>query len=230
MWDKDGRPTAWSKPARWSMGILDPAEWQAKWIAYTKDLPYDVEWTQSAPSPVFRKSFEIKQPIRSATVSVCGLGFYELHLNGGKVGDHVLDPAFTRYDKRVLYATYDVTDRLKQGQNAVGVMLGNGWYNSHASDAWNFDKSPWRDRPKLLLQLRIVLADGTCRPIASDGTWRATTGPVVRDGIRNGEVYDARREMPGWDTPAFDDSSWAAAEVVAGPKGVLRAEMLPPPR
>jgi alpha-L-rhamnosidase len=228
VWDKDGKPTAWSKPALWSMGILDPAAWQAKWIAYTKDLPYDVEWPQSAPSPVFRKSFEIKQPIRSATVSVCGLGFYELHLNGGKVGDHVLDPAFTRYDKRALYVTYDVTDRLKQGENAIGAMLGNGWYNSCASDAWGFDKSPWRDRPTLRLQLRIVFSDGSVQAVVSDGTWRATIGPVVRDGIRNGEVYDARRELPGWDAAAYDDASWAAAEVVAGPKGVLRAQMLPP--
>jgi alpha-L-rhamnosidase len=227
VWDKDNRPTNWSKPAQWSMGILDPAGWQAKWIAYTKDLPYDAQWTQSAPSPVFRKSFEIGQPIRSATVSVCGLGFYELHLNGGKVGDHVLDPAFTRYDRRALYVTYDVTGLLKQGQNAIGAMLGNGWYNSYARDAWDFDKAPWRDRPTLLLQFRIVLADGTVQTVASDGSWRATIGPVVRDGIRNGEVYDASREMSGWDTPGYNDSSWGAAEVVAGPKGVLRAQMLP---
>jgi alpha-L-rhamnosidase len=227
VWDKDGQPTAWSKSAHWSMGILDPAEWQAKWLAYTKDLPYDVEWTQSAPSPVFRKSFKIDRPIRSAAITVCGLGFYELHLNGGRVGDHVLDPAFTRYDKRALYVTYDVTDRLKQGPNAIGAMLGNGWYNSHTRCTWNFDKAPWRDRPRLLVQLRVVLADGTVQTIASDGTWRATIGPIVRDAIRNGEVYDARREMPGWDAPGYDDSSWAAVEVVAGPKGMLRAQMLP---
>jgi alpha-L-rhamnosidase len=228
VWDKDGQPTAWSMPAFWSMGILDPAEWHAKWIVYTKDFPYDVEWTQSASSPVFRKSFKIDQPIRSATVSVCGLGFYELHLNGGKVGDHVLDPAFTRYDKRALYVTYDVTDRLKQGENAIGAMLGNGWYNSHTRCEWNFDKAPWRDRPRLLLQLRVVLADGTEQTIVSDDSWHATIGPVIRDAIRNGEVYDARREMPGWDSPGFDDSSWATPEVVSAPKGILRAQMLPP--
>ena len=230
VWDKDGKPTAWSTPAFWSMGILDPAEWQAKWLAYTKDLPFDAEWPQSAPSPVFRKSFEINRPIRSATVSVCGLGFYELHLNGGKVGDHVLDPAFTRYDKRAPYVTYDVTDRLKQGQNAVGVMLGNGWYNSGANDAWNSNTAPWRDRPRMLLQLRIVSDDGSVQTVVSDGSWRATIGPVVRDAIRNGEAYDARLEMPGWNAPGYDDSSWAAAEVVAAPKGVLRAQMLPPAR
>ena len=151
-------------------------------------LPYDRRvGRKPAPSPVFRKSFEIDRPIRSATVNVCGLGFYELHLNGGKVGDHVLDPSFTRYDKRALYATYDVTDRVKQGHNAIGAMLGNGWYNPAARDAWNFDKSPWRDRPWLILRLRIVLNDGSVQTVASDGSWRATIGPVVRDGIRNGE-------------------------------------------
>jgi alpha-L-rhamnosidase len=228
VWDKDGQPSDWSKPGLWSMGILDPAEWHAKWIAYTKDLPYDVEWTQSAPSPVFRKTFEIKQPIRSASVSVCGLGFYELYLNGGKVGDHVLDPAFTRYDKRALYVTYDVTDQLKQGRNAIGAMLGNGWYNSHTRCEWNFDKAPWRDRPRLLVQLHVVLADGTEQTVVTDESWRATIGPVVRDAIRNGEVYDARREMPGWNAPGFDDSAWATPEVVPAPKGVLRAQTLAP--
>lgn len=228
VWNKDGQPSAWSKPAFWSMGILDPAEWSAKWLAYTKDLEFDVPWTQSAPSPVFRKTFEIKQPIRSATVSVCGLGFYELHLNGDKVGDHVLDPSLTRYDKRVLYVTYDVTGQLKQGRNAIGAMLGNGWYNSHSRCVWDFDKAPWRDRPKLLMQLRVVLADGSVQTITTDNTWRATIGPVIRDAIRNGEVYDARREMPGWNTPEFDDAAWATAEVVEGPKGILRAQMIPP--
>jgi alpha-L-rhamnosidase len=226
-WDKGGQATAWSKPACWSMGILDPAGWSGKWLAYTKDVPYDVEWTQSAPSPVFRKAFEIKQPICWATATVCGLGFYELHLNGGKVGDHVLDPAFTRYDKRALYVTYDVTDRMKQGQNVVGAMLGNGWYNSHTTCEWNFHKAPWRDRPRLQVQLHVVLADGSEQTIVTDGTWRAATGPVLRDAIRNGEVYDARREMPGWDSPGFDDSAWAAPEIVPAPKGVLRAQMHP---
>ena len=179
---------------------------------------------------MFRKSFEIDRPIRSATVNVCGLGFYELHLNGGKVGDRVLDPSFTRYDKRALYATYDVTDRVKQGHNAIGAMLGNGWYNPAARDAWNFDKSPWRNLPCLILRLRIVLDDGSVQTIATDSSWRATTGPIVCDNIRNGESYDARDDRAGWDTPDYDDASWATPQIVVGPKGVLRAEMLPPAR
>lgn len=228
-WDAEGHPGPWSPVAHWSMGILEPAQWRAKWIAYTK--PFDKpqrEWTQAAPSPVFRKEFALEQTVKSATISVCGLGYYELHLNGAKVGDHVLDPAFTRYDKRALYATYDVTGQMRGGANALGVMLGNGWYNSHTRCVWDFDKAPWRDRPKLLLQLRVVFADDSEKLIVSDESWRASTGPMQLDGIRNGHVYDARLEMPGWDAPGFDDKQWAAAEIATAPGGVLRAQMLPP--
>jgi alpha-L-rhamnosidase len=227
VWDKDGQPSAWSQPAFWTMGILQPNEWHGKWLSYTKEVPCEGTWVQKAPSPVFRKTFEVKQPIRSATVNVCGLGFYEMHLNGNKVGDHVLDPSFTRYDKRALYVTYDVTKQLKQGLNAIGAMLGNGWYNSHTRCVWDFDKAPWRDKPRLLVELRIELADGSVKTVVTDDTWRATIGPVVRDAIRNGEVYDARRELPGWDTPNYDDANWGSVEVVSSPKGALRAQMMP---
>jgi alpha-L-rhamnosidase len=226
-WDKDGKPSAWSDAARWTMGILDPKEWTGKWIGYTKPYEMPNDWLQKAPSPVFRKAFDLSQPIKSATVSLSGLGFYELHLNGAKVGDHVLDPGFTRYDKRVLYVTYDVTDQLKQGKNAIGVMLGNGWYNTFTRCAWDFKNAPWISEPKMILQLRVVLADGSVHSITSDESWRANTGPVVLDAIRNGQLYDARREMPGWDTANFDDSSWAVPTVVEGPKGTLHAQMAP---
>lgn len=226
-WDKNEQPSAWSPTAQWSMGILEPSGWTGKWIGYTKPFEMPNDWLQKAPSPVFRKSFELSQPVKSATVSIAGLGFYELHLNGAKVGDHVLDPGFTRYDKRVLYVTYDVTDQLKQGKNGLGVMLGNGWYNTFTRCAWDFKNAPWIDQPRLLLQLRVVLADGSVQTIVTDESWRANTGPMVLDAIRNGQVYDARREMPGWDTGSFDDSSWAAPTMVAGPKGMLRAQMAP---
>jgi alpha-L-rhamnosidase len=163
-------------------------------------------------------------------VNTCGLGYYELHLNGHKVGDRVLDPLFTRYDRRVLYATYDVTDQLAVGPNALGVMLGNGFYNSQSRDAWNFDKTPWRDQPTLRAQLRVEYADGNTETIATDATWKASTGPVRHDGTRNGEDYDARREIPGWDTAGFDDSAWATPTMVDGPKGRLCAQTSEPIR
>ena len=131
-------------------------------------------WRQESPSPVFRKIFVLNKPVKSASVYVCGLGYYELRLNGSKVDEHVLDPAFTVYDRRVLYATYDVTDRLRQGRNALGVMLGNGWYNMHTRTFWGFDRESWRGRPKMLLELRIVptpsrvFEKAACLP----GKWR----------------------------------------------------------
>jgi alpha-L-rhamnosidase len=227
VWDRDEQPSAWSDPAHWTMGILDPGLWKGKWLGYSKPYDHDTGWAQKAPSPVFRKAFAIDGPIRSATLSIAGLGYYVASLNGMRVGDHVLDPSFTRYDKRVLYVTYDVSDLLRPGKNAIGVMLGNGFYNSHTRDAWDFDQAPWRDAPKLLAQIRVVLADGTERIIGTDGSWKASTGPVVLDGIRNGQVYDARLEMPGWDTADYDDASWAAPAIVAAPRGTLRAQMHP---
>ncbi len=217
---------------------LDDSKWAAASVTGKVGMePWGVPrvgpalgWSQQASSPVFRKTFPLAKPVARAVVYVAGLGYHELHLNGHKVGDDVLDPAFTRYDRRVLYVAHEVTDLVHQGDNALGVMLGNGWYNMHTRATWDFDQAPWRDRPTLLLHLRIEYADGTTESIRSDATWRATTGPVVLDGIRAGEVYDARREMPGWDTAAFDDSGWAAASVVPGPKGVLSAQMMPPIR
>ncbi|MHB8899126.1 MAG: glycoside hydrolase family 78 protein [Thermoguttaceae bacterium] len=187
-------------------------------------------WVQEAPSPVFRKTFSVAGPVRRATAYVCGLGYHELRLNGSKVGDHVLDPAFTRYDRRALYVTHDLTSQIRQGQNALGVMLGNGWYNMHTRATWNFDQAPWRARPTLLFHLRIELEDGSVQTVTSDGSWQATTGPVVLDSIRAGEVYDARREMPGWDTAPFDARAWDRPQIGSGPAGVLSAQMMPPIR
>jgi alpha-L-rhamnosidase len=223
VWNKpDFDDSTWAKSQE--LGQIGVAPWD-KAFAGPRG-----EWPQKAPSPLFRKTFDVAKPLARATATICGLGYYELRLNGGKVGERVLDPVFTRYDKRVLYATHDVTAQVVQGKNAVGVMLGNGFYNPIARDAWYFEKAPWRGDPVMLMQLRLEYADGTNEIVASDATWRASTGPVTHDGIRHGEDYDARLEMPGWDTALFDDSSWAEAKVVAGPKGALRAEMMPPNR
>ena len=182
------------------------------------------------PAPLFRKNFTLDKPVKRATAYVSGLGYYELSLNGKKVGDHILDPAFTRYDRRVLYVTYDVTSQLTPGANALGVMLGNGWYNYHVQNAWDFDNAPWRGLPKLILQLAVEFADGSRATIVSDESWKCSTGPIRRDGLMSGEIYDARCEQPGWDTAPFDDAAWSAAKVVAPPTGQLTAQMAPPIR
>lgn len=212
-----------SRPAMWSMGLLRPEDIKAKWIGSPTDVAVE-------PAPMFRKTVALDKKITRATAFVSGLGYYELSLNGRKVGDHVLDPKFTRYDRRVLYVTYDVTSLLKTGANAVGVMLGNGWYNYHVKNAWDFDTAPWRAKPKVLLQLEVEFADGTTQTIASDESWKYATGPIQFDGMLSGEVYDARLEKEGWDTSGYNDSAWVAARVVESPKGKLASQMVQPIR
>ena len=194
------------------------------------DVPEMGDWIHKLPAPQFRKEFAVKKPLRRATAYVTGLGYYELKLNGAKVGNRKLDPAFTPYNRRVLYATYDVTDQVKQGENAVGMLLGNGWYNMHTRAVWDFDRAPWRDWPVARLNLRLEYADGTVETIVTDGSWKAGYGPLLRDSVRQGEVYDARQETPGWSRAGFDDAAWKPVEVAAGPEGVLRSEMIDPIR
>jgi alpha-L-rhamnosidase len=223
VWDAAGKPSAFSETAVWEMGLLEAKDWRARWISTAGPDEADPQ-----PAPFFRKGFVLSKEPKAARVYICGLGYYELHLNGAKVGDHVLDPAFTRYDRRALYVTYDVTNQLRKGPNALGAVLGNGWYDMHTRAVWDFDKAPWRGRPALLCQLEITFADGSRRTIASDGTWRVRTGPILFDSIRNGEIYDARLEMPGWDTADCRDMNWPLAKVGKGPKGKLTAQMMPP--
>jgi alpha-L-rhamnosidase len=195
-WDKDGQESAWSEAARFDTGLFDRAEWKGTWIGGKNEL---------------RKEFALNGRARRARAYVCGLGYHELRVNGRKAGGHVLDPGWTTYDKRVLYVTYDVTNFLRQGPNAIGVVLGNGKYGSRA----------------LLVQLDIELEGGSRTNVVSDITWKAANGPILEDSVYNGETYDARLETPGWDRPGFDDKSWGSAEAVKGPAGVLSAQMMP---
>ena len=241
VWDKDDQPTSFSETAIWEMGLLTPQDWKAKWISArgegvpplqageeSKAKMASPQDNAPRPAPLFRKSFILFQQPASARIYICGLGYHELRLNGAKVGDHVLDPAFTRYDKRALYVTYDVTEQLKKGPNALGVILGNGWYNMHTRCVWDFDKAPWRDRPTLLCQLEVTFDDGSTKVVASDATWRISTGPIVFDSIRNGETYDARLEKANWDAAEYDDTNWPVAQIDSGPKGEIKAQMMPP--
>ena len=235
VWDKNGQVSAWSNAGYWSMGILSADQWQGQWLGYVqpyagKDLNEKGSWRQYSPSPVFRKEFSVKKQVKRASLYICGLGYHEVYLNGAKVGDHTLDPAFTRYDYRCLYVTHDITNQLINGNNAIGVMLGNGWFNVFSDAAWDFNEAPWRGKPQMLAQILLEYSDGTYEIIASDNTWKAATGPVFMDGIRQGEYYDARREMPGWDRAGFDDSGWHKPLIKPAPAGKLCAQMVAPVR
>ncbi len=203
--------------------------WKAQWIT-------DSRWclnnwyAEVRPAPMMRRELELPVNAHSAKLYICGLGYYEASINGKKVGDHVLDPLVTEYDKRVRYVTYDVKDHLVKGSNAIGVVLGNGWYNCHTADVWHFDKASWRDYPKLLLQLEVILENGEQIVLCSDTFWKTGDGPIRFDALRNGETYDAREELKGWNMPGFDDEDWLNVKIAAGPGGELHEQISPPCR
>lgn len=223
-WDRQGRPSPWSEPATWTMGLLDALGGNAKWIGPgARPAVTDANPDQL---PLLRRAFDVSKPIRRAIVSVCGLGQYELRLNGNKVGDHVLDPGWTNYRKTCLYATYDVTDQVRNGENCLGVMLGNGMYHERGARYAKFTGS--FGPPKMILHLRLDFADGTTSAIVSDNAWRVAAGPITLSSIFGGEDYDARLEQPGWNQPGFNANAWQTATIVDGPGGQLVAQSAPP--
>ncbi|MEK7720467.1 MAG: family 78 glycoside hydrolase catalytic domain, partial [Bacteroidota bacterium] len=241
VWDASDKPSAWSPVSSWEMGFLNSSDWQAKWIGMGEDQFPDSTGTE--PAPYFRKAFEIGDKIVSARIRVCGLGFYELMLNGQKIGDQVLAPAQTNYDRRklqkliyyhedqsrqrVLYNTFDVTKQLKQGGNVIGIVLGNGWYNQRDRSV---EGCMWYNTPRLLFQMELIYSDGHKQLVCSDKTWKMTTGPIRHDGIFTGELYDARLELGEWCRAAYDDQNWQMAKEVNAPTGKLQAQLAPPDR
>ncbi len=179
---------------------------------------------RASSSPLLRTEFSLDRPVRSARVHVAAVGYGELHVDGERVGERRLDPAWTEYERRVLYSTYDVTDRLETGENALGLWLGRGWY-AKRSAYWIADGSP-----RARAVLTVEFEDGTTRRLATNGDWRATESPLVENDLYDGERYDARRERDGWDEPDFDDGDWNAAQVVDAPGGTLRPERIEPMR
>jgi alpha-L-rhamnosidase len=213
----------------WQAPDFDDSVWPAALVAATYGSgPWGSSVTPATPpEPLLRKDFTAqKKRIRSARAYVAGLGYYKLFLNGRRVGDHELDPGFTVYDKTVLYATYDVTQQLRSGANAIGVSLGRGYYAMTNPDEWV--TSPWHGEPKLKLQLDVSYVDGTSEQIVSDGSWRLADGPTTSESLWFGESYDARLEQPGWNNSGFDDSGWRPATTVPAPAGRLTAQSFPP--
>ncbi len=218
----------------WQAVTFDDGAWRAPRVfGRVGRQPWGGTFAYTQPpgaqaSPLLRKVFSVDGPLRSGQVSVCGLGYHELYLDGQRVGDHVLDPAITAYHQRALYVTHDLTDRLTPGRHALGVQLANGVYNQWVSDAWSFHRAPWLAPPELLLQLDLDYANGTSARVVSDETWRQATGPLTFDLTRVGVSYDARLERPGWATSGYDDRDWQPAKLTAGPKGRLAAQRSQP--
>ena len=238
IWDEEKNQSAWSTISKWEMGLLTAQQWQAKWIGSpitTGELKY--------ASPEFRKEFSISKKIKQARAYVSGLGYYELVINGNKIGDHVLSPNQTNYDRQkveqwsesrignmnstVLYETFDITSSLKNGANALGIILGNGWY--FQADRPN-DTMLWYDTPRLIAQFKIDYEDGSNELITSDEKWKTSISPILYNGLHSGEIYDARLEQKGWSDAGFDDSKWVKAEIVRAPTGTLKGQISPPDR
>lgn len=221
--EQNGNWSDWSEAAFFETGMMDQANWKGKWITDTHD--YNLK-----PAPWFRKEFNAEKEIESARAYIAVAGLYELFINGQRIGDHRLDPTYTRFDRRNLYVTYDVTEHLQQGENAIGVLLGNGWYNHQSTAVWFFDQAPWRARPKFCLDLRITWSDGSVETISSGQDWQTALSPVIFNSIYTAEHYDARLEQPGWNLPGFNAKGWRNATNTGAPSQNIVAQALHPIR
>jgi len=212
--DRAGAESGWSEPATFEMALLDEADWQAEWIGAAPGVP----------TPMLRKQFQVAGAVERARLYVSGIGWSEVYLNGDKVGDRVLDPAASQYPKSVNYVVHDITALLRQGDNAIGVWLGNGWYSE--------PEFPGRfgDSPRARVQLVVETEGGKVTTLVSDETWKTSGSCIVLNDFWHGEIYDARLETPGWSTVGFDDSTWSAALVKEPPGGIMRAQVMPPIR
>jgi len=239
IWDNFDRLSKWSPVAWWSTGPGVDG-WKGKWLSnkfknVSSKRVYMDTWAKThdfdaadSAALYLRKVFQVNSKIKRATAFISGLAYYELSVNGKKIGDRVLDPVFTDYQKQVSYVAYDVTRALNTGQNALGVILGNGFYNSPSADLFQMENANWKTPPKLLLDLHIQYANGKKSVISSDGTWKWHTAEIAYNSIRGGETIDHRTQLLDWDTPHFNDQNWQNAVLVPAPLGELRAQYMPP--
>ena len=247
VWDQNGKASAWSEPASWHVGILDENEWKGQWIGapWQGNDSYDIMYPDKEfqyiiedpsfdadPAPLIRKSFSISKPVEEVRFYGTGLGYFELHVNGERVGDEYFAPNQTNYDRRpnlkergitdpfteylVMYLSYDLTDLITEGENVFGVILGNGFYD--VVKHW----SPMGyGTPRFMGQVEVTYKDGTTETFASDQTWKIEKSAIVKDQIFYGEHYDARLEHDGWSEAGYDDSTWANVVSKPAPCGKL---------
>lgn len=234
-WDQDGKPSAWSKPARWGMGLLQASDWKAQWIAPSLD---------HAGAPLLRKQFKTRGKVKQAKVFVCGLGYFELYVNGQRIGDDYLVPNMTDYTERhdlakgpiaiagnmsghrVMYLAYDVTRQLQKGGNALGVLLGNGFY-----DALNLNIPLSHFGEKCLrLQLQLTYTDGTTQMVCTDDTWQTKPSAITYNSVHGGEIYNANLETPLWATASDNSEGWQSVKTIEGPKAEMTAHTAPTDR
>ncbi len=239
IWDQDGKVGPWSQNGLWEMALLEPDDWaSSQWIGHAGDsrksdfssrlkLNNKKEF-KSHPSPLMRKEVVLDKPIASARAYVSGIGYFELFINGNKVGENLLDPGQTNYKKHTLYVTHDITKYLSTGSNALGFWLGNGFYGQSLA----FNPAFQYGKPSVRARFVVNYQDGSQTEFTTTTDWKTAQSPIIFDNIYWGETYDARLEIPDWSTPGFDDSAWQAAVEHPSPcpDDKLRSQMIPPIR
>ncbi len=233
IWDGQGQSSKWSSVGWFETAMMNRSDWEARWIGSPSPLPvHEEDFYKTNPAPLLRKEFNFQKKASSARLYISGLGYYEARLNGEKIGDAVLDPGWTQYDRQVLYSTYDVTRQIQKGINTLGIILGNGWYNPLPLNIFGFNlrNTLTIGKPCVKAQLRIVFSDGSIKTFGTDSTWKTCDGPILKNNVYTGEMYDARMEQENWDKSGFSDTEWTPCSVLPGPYGMLSAQIQPPIR
>ena len=225
VWGNEGQVSAWSQSEELEAGLLQPADWSAQFVspAWEEDI------SRQNPAPYLRREFELRPGVKAARLYISCLGLYEAQINGAIVGDQVLAPGWTVYDRRLRYQTFDVTGTLHEGHNAIGAILADGWYRGRIGFGGG-RRNIWGEHLALLAQLEILYEDGSNERIVTDETWRAAAGPILMSGIYEGETYDARLEQSGWSSPGFDDAHWKTVRRIEWDLNSLVAPVGPPVR
>lgn len=229
VWNQNGEMSE-SDENYFETGRMKPFQWEAKWItSQPKTIDIGRNRQFSSTSPYMRREFTISKPVQDATLYISGVGYYECYINGTTIKDTVLDPAFTEFDKTTMYQTHKITN-LQPGLNAIGIILGDGFYNGNTSEVWNYLSAVWRDHSKCICVLNIQYEDGTQEQIVSDKSFKGTNGPIIENDVRALEYYDARMELGDWTMPGYDDSTWDTVTVTKGPGGELVGQYTTPIR
>lgn len=211
VWDEKESLSAWSEASSFELGLLGPEEWSARWIAG----PLWGGPRTCPPAPFFRKDFSVEGKVAKARLYLTALGLFECEINGKAVSDRILAPGWTDFRKRVRVHALDVTDLIQKGVNAIGCVLGEGWYAGHIA---HLERQHYGEKPALLAQLELTWRDGTRVSIVSDETWKTRFGPILSNDLLMGESYDARRELPGWSRGGHDESAWQPVECLEFPE------------
>jgi len=220
VWDEAGTEGEWSEPAEWTMGLVDLEEWTAPYIGYDADPGFTVPPVEGQlrkdpdlpPPPYLRGTFQVEKPVRRAIAHPLAWGLYRMSINGERVGNDEFTPGWSDHPNRCYYDSYDVTGRVREGTNAIGSILGDGWFAGYVGGGRK--QHEFKEEPRFSLQIFLEYEDGTTDVVTTGEDWKATYGPIIESDLQMGETFDARRELGDWTSPDYDDSRWDPAKVL----------------